>query len=131
MRTYILMHLVLLTFVCGCGKHLNYGEIVGHVTIDGKPVERGSVRLRPLDGQSPTYGTTIENGYFSSRAAVNAYRVEISAPAPVGEDGATNPIESESKLAMELIPARYNVNSTLTMEVVEGANTEEFALKSN
>lgn len=52
----------LLPLWVGCGK--GGGIVSGEVTIDGKPVDSGSIVFIPEDGQGPSRGGKIADGKF-------------------------------------------------------------------
>lgn len=112
---------------CGGGKV----PVRGTITFDGEPVEHGSIALKPADGQGPGTGGEIKAGKYdlSGEAAatpgkkivrIRAFRktgrrIEVGSPAPPGT------MVDEIK---QFIPASYNENSTLTVEVRPGKVNE-------
>jgi hypothetical protein len=108
------------------------------VTLDGRPLDHGTIQFLPSASQGSTAAEAeIRDGAYSvPRArglATGKYRVIISSapagaapPAPVGTlPGASGPP------AKDLIPPRYNAESTLTAEVQEeGPNEFSYALKN-
>ena len=54
--------LVALVAFSGCSD----GKVVvrGMVTVDGQPIEEGSISLEPADGQGPTTGGLIKEGKY-------------------------------------------------------------------
>jgi hypothetical protein len=125
--------------VCiGCGPRSDRLPISGTVTLDGAPLDTGSIRFTSIgtDNVSAT-GAMIQNGQFNIAAAKGlspgSYHVQISAPdnsapavtvrGPHGEPGIpTQP---------ERIPPEYNVESTKSIEVTaDGDNHFEFMIDS-
>jgi hypothetical protein len=109
----------------------------GTVTLDGRPLEGGSVQLIPINGQAPTAGAQIVNGKFETRAAITKYRVKIESNAITSPDGKkidkTKKIDKFSDgadLVKKLVPDKYNTQSTLEVEVKGGVNEPVFDLKS-
>jgi hypothetical protein len=131
---------VMLT-VAGCGPGAaDRCDISGSVTLDGKPVDGGNIQIEPLDAkQISASGALIQNGQYSiprkSGLAPGEYRVRIyladkagvkAVPSIMGGDG------QSAAPPRELIPAKYNTESELTIEVRQGvANTFDFALSKN
>jgi hypothetical protein len=120
----------------GCSKGRAVGEVRGTVTLDGKPLEEGTVQLSALDGQAPTAGAQIVNGKFETRAAITKYRVKIECNIAVGPDG--KKIETGKKMdkysprpeftIKQLVPDKYNANSELELDVKSGLNESRFDL---
>jgi len=103
------------------------------VTLDGVAIEQGSITFRPTGGtQGPASGVAIANGQYRLSAAdgpvVGHNRIEIYAPrktgrkvpAPMGNPG------EMSEEVVEMIPSRYNTQSTLNRDVAPGKNTLDF-----
>jgi hypothetical protein len=115
----------------GCSAPSTTGEVVGTVTLDGKPVDSGTVQFKPVDGQTSTAGATIDKGKFSVVVPIAKHRVEISATQLASGGNAAAARHSDAGYAtVELIPAKYNRNSELTMDVKSGRNERSFDLKS-
>lgn len=105
------------------------------MTLDGVAIQQGSVTFQPIDGtQGPVAGGAIAKGRYGIAAAngpvVGRNRVEICAPGksgrkvrvPMGEPG-----EMTDEI-LEVVPRRYNIQSTLTREVKLGENVMDFDL---
>lgn len=122
---------LVLAAVGGCASETTTGTVTGDVTLDGQPLKEGIIRFLPADGQSPTASATIADARFRATVPLGAMRVEISAPKIVGKrkmyDTPGSPVVD---VVAELIPARYNVRSELTMIVQKGAQEKRFELKS-
>ncbi len=109
---------------CADGK----ATVSGAVTFDGQPVSSGSVTFVKNDGQLVREGAVIHDGAFRATLPPGNYQVELSARKVVGKqkqkgfDGKDEEIE----LTVELFPARYNINTTLTAKIGPGANTLNF-----
>lgn len=117
----------------GCGNKTKFAEVEARVTLDGKPLSNGSVRLVPVDGAGPTAGATIKDGQFTTRLSKGNYRVEIAAVA-APPDGTPKSAKHRYEVGLpdtqELIPAKYNVRSELAWELQEGENSRTFELTS-
>lgn len=128
-----------LTFVCagmalvlhGCiGAPATVGpektKVSGQVNLDQKPLPDGQIVFIDATGELPrTYGAAVRGGKYEAELTPGAKRVEISArlPAPTATDPGAN--------MKELLPARYNTESTLTAEISdEGEENLNFELTS-
>jgi hypothetical protein len=111
--------------LAGCGGDTG-GRLAmtGRVSFQGTPLANGVIELVSADGAQQT-GATITKGDFSVPAnkglPPGKYTVRITATqesiaAPTGPPGP----EGMTQKAKDLIPAEYNVKSTLTAEVSSG-----------
>ncbi len=128
------------TLLSGCGDDVGgRQEIAGTVTLQGQPLDDGSIEFTPLG--APQAGTTetrsgapIMAGKYNipreHGLVPGHYRVRISAPTSVatpGEDELPGPTFGPPP--KERVPAGYNVNSKLEATVRDsGLNTFDFAI---
>jgi hypothetical protein len=115
----------------GCSSGAASSQISGTVTLDGAPLKTGQIRFVPVDGQTPTAGAVITDGKYSTKLAPGEKTVEISSPReaparPMYSDAPPPPAAAGG----ELVPARYNANTELKIEIKGGDNTKDFALTS-
>lgn len=129
----------------GCGSkgdQPELGTVNGTVTLDGQPLVGVAVVFQPDSGR-PARGMTDANGKYeltyirqTKGTKIGANRVEI-APSEEGEveeaetgDEGNPDAAAKPKSGKRVVPARYNVNSELKVDVKPGANTFDFALES-
>lgn len=128
-RCWIAISCAVLVTACGCSGDSSTGELSGRVTLDGQPLDNAQIRFQPIDGLAPTTGGSITNGQYSVRLPVTKHRVEISATRmPAGKA-----VEKHSSVDIQitqLVPAKYNTSSELTVDVKPGKNEQQFELKS-
>ena len=128
---------MLLLVGCSGGGPDDRGEVRGTVSLDGQPIEKGSIVFEPTDGNSgPMSGATIQNGAYHVPAkkgpAVGANRIEIRATKKTGRKvPARPPLTGEEDEIVQFIPARYNEESTLIEEINPGENVIDFDLDSS
>lgn len=122
--------LACLVAVVGCGG--GPPELTGKVTLDGKPVEIGTITLTPADGKGQTAGGPIKDGaYTVADAPLGTVKVSISGQKVVGKRKLYNtPDSPEMPVTVEALPARYNQQSTLTLDVKAGKNSKDWELSS-
>ena len=118
--------------IAGCAKGPAVGTVNGEVTLDGQPLKTGNVLFTPIGGQGQTGGAIITDGKFKAEVPVAKMKVEISAVkvtsrVPVYEGDPNSPMREET---VELIPARYNATSALTLDVQPGEQPVKYELKS-
>ncbi len=141
-RVFVLISLLLISCPgCGPGNEQNRQPLSGQVTLDGDPLEAGSISFEPLDatGEAIRAGAAIQDGAFridqEKGLPPGKYRVRISAGRPAGDadqpaklPGAPRPVI----VPKSIIPAKYNMNSELEVEIVEGDENEfDFDLVSD
>ncbi len=134
---------VLLLLLClsmpallGCNRNpLDRQAVSGRVTLDGKPLDQGTIQFCPKVAQGGIFagGLVVDGTYeipLAKGLPPGAYTVRISAAIP----GTFAPVQgppgpSMSRPLMERIPPKYNSNSELTAEVKsEGGNVFDFTL---
>jgi hypothetical protein len=142
-RVLLVLGLCLLGPLTGCGS--KRGAVSGVVTLDGQPVTNGMIAFVPIEGtQSPSSGASIGNG---GRYAIGGekgpmagvFRVEIRAQRYTGKriklrDLPGQPFgpnaQGDMEETVEAVPAGYNSESKLRVEVHSGDNTLNFDLVS-
>ena len=103
--------------VAGCSSS-PYAEVHGSVTVDGQPVEKGSIRFEPLDGKSTSEGGVIENGkYTVAKVPIGTVKVDIRVPKVTGKKQLYGPGSQEVPTYSETLPKRYNAESVLQFDV--------------
>lgn len=116
---------------CGGPSGPPVGQVMGTVTLDGKPVPGARVTFEPAKGAAgaPAGGRTDGQGKYElwtskdrKGAAPGNHTVRIETdPNPDPETGKTPPP----------LPAKFNAQSKLTAEVKAGSNTIDFPLTSS
>jgi hypothetical protein len=133
----IVLCLPLLFLLAGCGKVGNHAAIHGTVTLDGKPLERGSILFEPTgETKGAVTGGEIKDGRYdlprSIGPAIGWNRVRIMAvrrtgrmlPNPMGPPGSMNEVYEGA------VAARFDTESILKVEVHAGDNAADFAAES-
>lgn len=131
--------IVSLVFILvGCQKnHPDVGEVQGIVTLDGRALPDARVTFYPLSGgrssqavsdQNGRYELTLLHGIKGTMLGKNAVSVSTAAEAEYDEENGDRIIRPARH---ELIPAKYNANSTLVFEVKAGSNEINLDLLSD
>lgn len=133
MKLYALPVLLLAALLlAGCapsGPEMH--TVTGTVTFDGQPVASGDILFRDASGQTRSYAGKIVDGQYSFQTSPGSKIVEIIAMRDVpGQVDTSNPGE-EVPLREQYIPASYNTETTLTVEVSRDSKTADFALTSD
>jgi hypothetical protein len=119
---------------CGDSKEYELAPVSGTITLDGAPAANVEVAFQPIGGaDDPTPGPSSlasadDQGRFTLTtvrdepgAVVGNHRVLITTPRPARESANDTDVGPPFK---ELIPAQYNINTTLTREVPADGTTE-------
>lgn len=128
MRRFGLLLLVLAPAIGCTGDPYRIVPVSGTVTLNGKPLADAYITFQPMsDGTQPTqppgsYAKTDSDGHFTLHvvglardgAAVAKHGVTISAPDKLA------PKEEVAGRPRDRVPARYNLQSTLTFDVPAG-----------
>ena len=121
---------------CGGSDGPERYAVSGSVTLDGEPLDTGSILFGPEGDGGNGGGATIENGEYvipaGSGLLAGKYRVRITSAGSGTEMQEEAPGESLDVENTERIPAEYNVNSEQVIEVTaDGDNTFDFEINSN
>lgn len=121
-----------LVLVGGCGKAGTSATLSGEVRYQGQPVEKGSIRLDPVEGGREPVATQIIGGKYSFDASsglvAGTYRVSIFGTRVVGT---TDDPETGQKVEQthQYIPDKYNTKTVLEVTLKGGANSQNFELE--
>jgi hypothetical protein len=122
---------ILSCLLAGCtGSSEGRGRIHGKVSIAGKPLATGQIRLFPLSGgigadgpiQDGVYDIPVDQGITAGK-----YRVELSSERTTGRkvpdyDGGPGDMKDE---VVEDLPAKFNSQSTLQIDY-DPANKQSY-----
>jgi hypothetical protein len=128
----VLFNGALVPLLVGCSND-QVGQVTGTVTVDGKPVEKGSISFFPADGKGSDAGETIENGtYTVKNVPVGAAKVKIRVPKVTGKKKLYDTPESPYRETLsESLPNRYNDKTELSFDVKPGKNEKNFELTTH
>ena len=120
--------LIPLAVGCGGANPLGRKPVSGNVTLNGTPIENGSIAFSPLDGGTQS-GGLISGGNYSIEEekglVPGKYRVEIYAqPAAPELPPGHMPGDPLPPPPKEMVPPEWNVNSKQTIEVTADSPTE-------
>jgi len=129
--TWVVVAIVLLLAGCSGEKP---ASVHGKVTLDGQPVTMGSIVFLQAGAEGRKAAAAIEQGIYSIPASdkllPGSYRVEISWHKPTGRRIASADPGMTAEETREAVPAKYNSESTLTVEIAGGDVAKDFALVS-
>lgn len=124
--------LTLALVMSGCGDDgLPMGEVTGTVTVDGEPAQTGSIAFFPTDGKSPTAGGAIEGGRYTAQVPLGESKVEVRVSKIVGHRKLYDTPDSPTQpLLEEVLPAKYNSQTELLIDVTSGVNEQDYDLEA-
>jgi len=121
----------LIGFLLGCSADVKQGTVSGTVTFDGQPLKSGTIRFDSSDGRTAAADASIVDGKFNVKLSPGDKRVTITSPKVIGKkkmyDTPDSPVYDVTE---ELLPKRYNAQSTLSMTVTAASQEKEFSLTS-
>lgn len=113
----------------GCGDSALI-NVEGNVTLDGQPVQSGSIRFQPIDGRGMTSGGPIQDGRYRVEMTEGKMRVEIRSSRSLGRER-LYPEGPEVEQIEESISNIYNSQSKLQIDVSPQQATHDFKLHSD
>jgi hypothetical protein len=122
---------VLCTACAGCGDdEAPKYDVSGEVTLQGQPLQSGTVSFFPADGQGPTAGAVITAGRYTAEVPPGPKKVEIRSPKVVGQRKLFDaPDSPTSDITEEQVPAKYNTQTTLTADIQDDRDDLNFNLE--
>jgi hypothetical protein len=129
---FLVALITLPTLPCGCGSRSDRLAVSGEVTLDGAPLDEGSIRLTSTGGgKLLASGAMIHDGKFhipqEKGLPPGTYRVEMSSPDSKAPPVVYKSAPGEPALpptAPERIPPEYNSQSKHTVEVSNGGDND-------
>jgi hypothetical protein len=120
---------VLLSFV-GCGPGDGLIDIRGMVTYDGQPLKKGTLMFQPAGGNGPTAAAIVANGKYSVKVGPGQKQVRIEGFKILGQEHyiPNDPTSPMVDIQEQILPARYNTQSSLTSEIKRYEHVYDFNL---
>jgi len=128
-RAFICAMVLAPLLVSGCGTRKPIVE--GLVTLDGIPVHKGAIQLKPVDGKGQTAGTGVVDGRYRMESSPGTMKVIINWPQANGKMMDPGGSGQMIDRYMESAPGRYNDKSELTVTIKPGLNVADFALEGS
>jgi hypothetical protein len=117
-----------LSLFAGCSRS-DLGTVRGTVTVDGEPAKVGAISFFAVDGRAPTAGARIVDGKYTAQVHPGLCVVQIRVSKVVGSkklyDTPDSPVR---EVWAEILPAKYNNNTQLKLDVKRGENIQEYAI---
>jgi len=120
-----------LVLTAGCSSDRGKFPVSGQVTFRGQPLDQGTIEFHKPEVAGPTATAMIRSGKFSipgeQGLAPGTYRVVIRSP-EVNPNSGNLMAGGQWPVNKERIPASYNTESKVTVEVAHKSNTFEFTI---
>lgn len=131
-----LVLLGLVTFVVGCGgETTNTVKISGNVTVDGTPVDKGSITFVPADGNTISAGGVIVDGKYTADVPPGEKKVMVLGTKVVGTELVLEGVpDSGTRDKLETITHPiYNAShkTPLSASITEPTDSLNFDLSKN
>jgi len=122
-------------FLTRCDRGPAVGQVSGTVQVDGQTPSAGSsITFIPTDGKSATAGAVIESGHYTAQVPVGPAKVEIRVPRPrgggVGNKAGPGAGPGGGGFIEESLPAKYNDQTELTLDVTRGKVVKDWELST-
>ena len=118
--------LLLALAAASCSSENALVAITGSVTLDGAALPDGDILFTPADPQFGGEAAKITAGAYQASVRPGKNKVQIRATRPV--PGKKGPMGEQ--LIEDYVPAQYNDQSTLSIDVSASQLKHDFALKS-
>ncbi len=121
--TYAAIGIFFLASTSGCGPKTDRLQISGEISLDGSPLDQGSIRFILKEGEKLlSSGAVIKDGKFfiqrEKGLPPGTYHLSISSPDTKGPMIPSGPPQQRGiPVAKERIPRKYNIDSQETIEV--------------
>lgn len=122
---------------CGEGDGLKREAVSGKVTLNGKPLERGSIQFLPTqaDQAAAAWGQIVDGAYSVGAAdgpVAGEYSVSITSASSETPAAGALPGDDSGPADPNAVPEQYNLKTTLKATVEAGkANQLNYDLTSN
>lgn len=127
---------ILVISLVGCGGVLSGKRstvtLQGTVSLDGTPVDEGTISFEPKDGKGGSVSAQITDGNFETRIEPGVKIVKINSPKMLRTEPAYpgSPDSPMIEVSTEQIPAKYNSPSRLEKDLTEVSGPVSFELTS-
>ncbi|WP_153556630.1 hypothetical protein [Roseimaritima sediminicola] len=121
-----------LLLATGCGDTRNELTVSGTVTVNGEPIENGTISFVAADGVAATGGGVIKDGSYTAFVAPGRKKVVVLGNKAVGEEPLYQGVpDSPTQTTYQTItPTKYNAAhlTPLTAEISENQEGLDFEL---
>ena len=127
---YVVILILIPIWGCG-GSSIERATVSGAVTLDGSPLPSGQIRFLPT-GKGPSWSAWIKDGRYTTedtkgtpvgdlRVEIDGYRTPAWYKPTAAAPGDEKPVLPQE----QYLPAKYNLQSELTMSIPAGSGTVE------
>lgn len=120
---------------CGGGEAVHEVEVTGKITIDGEPIDQGSISFVAADGVARTGGGVIKDGKYIARVAPGEKKVMVLGNKVVGTEPLYKGVpDSPTREKLETVtPPAYNAahQTPLTATITDQPQSIDFELSKS
>ena len=120
--------LILCPFLVGCGGD-SVVRVAGTVSVNGTPVQQGTIRFLPADGRGPSAEAVIQEGRYRLELPPGNKKVAIMGFKIVGELFPWGPDAPSSPQLEPVVPPQFNSRTTLTVDLQSDDEAIDFDLQ--
>jgi hypothetical protein len=128
----LLLLTVAFAFCLGCGESYPSGTLEGQVTVDGQPLEIGTIHFTPMDGGgAPTIEAQIgtDGRYRAEHVSVGRNRAVFHAIKETGKMLRDRDMNIDYAETKSLIAPKFHLEG-IEIDVVSGTTAQDFELTS-
>jgi hypothetical protein len=125
-----LLTVALIVLLAGCSDNRT-AEVAGTVSVDGQPVEKGSISFIPADGKGVTAGSDIKDGkYVATGVSLGTAKIQIRVPKVTGKKMLYDDKNVTRDTFSESLPKKYNDDTELRFDVQPGKNEKNWDIST-
>ncbi len=131
-RYWPIVLIAVLSFCLGCGSSYPSGTLEGQVTVDGQPLELGTIHFTPLDGGgAPTIEAKIgaDGRYRAEQVAVGKNRAVFHAIKETGKMLRDRDMNIDYPETVSLLAPKFHLQG-IELDVATGTAIQDFELTS-
>jgi hypothetical protein len=119
----------LFVLLAGCSNN-RMAQVTGTVSLDGQPIDKGSISFIPADGKGATAGSEIKDGKYNvSKVSPGTMLVQIRYAKVSGTKKLYDAPGSKTRdTYTEVLPKKYNDDTELRFDVQPGRNEKNWEL---
>jgi len=119
-----------LVLLAGCSGS-SEAKVSGDVLVDGQPLKKGRIEFVPAAAKAAAASAEVTDGKYAVKVAPGEYKVKINGDKVVGKhkmyDTPDSPTVDDVR---ELVAAKYNDQTELTMTVQGGSQEKRWEVQS-
>ena len=128
-RSLMCSALLVLVALAGCNGDGKM-SVDGTASWNGQPIQKGYIELQPV-GEGHFASAEIIDGKFTLQTTPGKRLVKVTAEKKIGETPPTERIPEAKPIMFQFVPAKFNSESTLEMEISASNPSLDVALEGD